>query len=643
MSDDASCDVEQKAQAVAAGQWLVHLCQKGGALGRELTPLEEKKFNEFFELYDDDETFKHYHIQAVHHSLSGKDYRLAQALLAKDKTKRLLQDDPFALQIAIKAVRIEPNCLHESVKESAPRLLDTVKLLIEHGAVVNSLDEDGNSALFYTCVLGYAELFKLLCESGADFSTTHQRRIPEQLRRLKGDDSEANDAAPDDVNLLQTTLDALISPQRITDFSWIGYPPGMNYDYHIWKLDLEATWGGIVLELMRKGLTCAPDDLGLVKLLHVSCNQGALDFVTPLLEFGASINVPDCRLIAETGREQGACNGTALHAAAANWQISTAQLLLQHGADTQTTSACRSYNASQDLTPVGLALTRVNGNDEDKICTALEFCEMMMQAKTSLDEKDYLKVLNFCAQRGRLDFLRQLLQRGVRPSNMPDTSSLDVVLLLLEHGVKIDPRDLQRKAVERSRLAILRWSVSQHGGLLPSDPEGWGAIIFRVARRRPLATEMLEFLTSEYPGPHVDSVLQIRRDGKSDSTLEKTNLLQIVLGVERVEAVKVALDAGADPRCPGLPEDALTAFQRMIRGSNMIVRPDDSLQIIRLLQDKMLYGTLWTPPSVTETRAKSEEVIDTQKRMWDARIERLVQSRSDWHKLHAPTRTFTII
>ncbi|KAK8070691.1 hypothetical protein PG997_010894 [Apiospora hydei] len=627
MSDDASCDVEQKTQAVAAGQWLVHLCQKGGALGRALTPLEEKKFNEFFELYDHDKTFKHYHIQAVHHSLSGKDYRLAQALLVKDKTKRLLQDDPFALQIAIKAVRIEPSCLHKSIKETAPRLLDTAKLLIEHGAVANSLDEDGNSALFYTCVLGYAELFKLLCESGADFSTTHQRRIPEQLRRLKGDDSEANGAAPDNVNLLQTTLDSLISPQRITDFSWIGYPPGMNYDYHIWKLDLEATWGGIVLELMRKGLTCAPDDLGLVKLLHVSCNQGALDFVTPLLEFGASINVPDCRLIAETGREQGACNGTALHSAAAKWQIPTAKLLLQHGADAHTTRACRSYSASWDLTPVGLALNAVNGKDEDKICKALEFCELMMQAETSLDGKDYLEVLNFCAQRSRLEFLRRLLQRGVRPPTMPDTSSLDVILLLLEHGVKIDPPGLQRKAMERNRLPILRWSVEKHGGLLSSDPEGWGAIVFRAAVRRPLATEMLKFLTSEYPGPHVDSVLQIRPDGKRDSTLEKTNLLQIVLGGEDVKTVKIALDAGADPRCPGLPEDTLTAFQRMIRTSNMTPRPDDSLQIIRLLQDKMLHGTLWTPPSVTETRAKSKEVIETQKRMWDARIERLVQSR----------------
>ncbi|KAK8023849.1 hypothetical protein PG993_011915 [Apiospora rasikravindrae] len=628
MSGDASCDVEQKTQAVAAGEWLVHLCQKGGALGRALTPLEEKKFNEFFELYVHEETFKHYHIQAVHHSLSGKDYSLAQTLLAKDDTKRLLLDDPSALQIAIKAVHIEPGCLHESIKETAPLLLDTVKLLIEHGAVANSLDEDGNSALFYTCVLGYAELFTLLCESGADVGTTHQRRTPEQLRRLNGHDSEANEA-PDGVNLLQVTLDALISPQKILDFTWIGYPPGMNYDYHMWKLDLETTWGGIVLELIRKGLTCTPDDLGLVKLLHVSFFQGALDFVTPLLEFGASINAPDRHLIDETGREQGACYETAIHAAAAKWQIPTAQRLLQHGADPRATSESRSYYGSEDFTPVGLALARVDGSDEEEICKALEFCEMMIQAEISLEEKDHLELLNFCAKRSRLDFLRQLLQRGVRPATMPDTSSLDVILLLLEHGVKIDPPSLQKKAMECNRLAILRWSVSQHGGLLPSDPEGWGAIIFRVAGRRPSARGMLKFLTSDYPGPHVDSVLQIHPDGKPDSASEKTNLLQIILGVEDVETVKIALDAGADPRCPGLPEDALTAFQRKIRTGNMTPYPDHSLQIIRLLQEKMLVGTCWIPPSVTETRAKSKETIDTQKRMWDERIERLVQSRCE--------------
>ncbi|KAK8102320.1 Heterokaryon incompatibility protein 6- OR allele [Apiospora sp. TS-2023a] len=122
----------------AAGEWLVHLCQKEGALGRALTPLENDKFNEFFELYGQHPEFKNHHVEAIHRSLTGKDYHLAQALLAKDDSKELLLDDPCALQIAIKAVGIQAWFLDRSVKESAPQLLDTVKLLMSHGAVMSA-------------------------------------------------------------------------------------------------------------------------------------------------------------------------------------------------------------------------------------------------------------------------------------------------------------------------------------------------------------------------------------------------------------------------------------------------------------------------------------------------------------------------
>ncbi|KAK8037566.1 heterokaryon incompatibility protein [Apiospora marii] len=644
---------EVKARAttpIAAGEWLVHLCQKEGAIGRVLTALENDKFNEFFEEYGQDPEFEKYHVEAIHRSLTGKDYRLAQALLAKDDPKTLLLDDACALQIAIKAVRIQPDCLDRSIKESAPELLDTVKLLMDHGAVANSLDENGNSALFYTCVLGYAELFTLLCESGADVRTTHRRRLPEQLRQSDGDKSEANEEMPENVNLLQVTLDALISPQKILDFTWIGYPPGMNYDHYQWKADLDATWGAIVLRLLQEGLLCASDDLGLIQLLHVSCYQGAVRYVTSLLGFGASIDAPSQQSIDECGRHHGRRYGTALHAASATLQITVARKLLQHGADPRASRPCGYSYSLQDLTPVGLALrAHVNGVDEKESGKELEFCEAIMQAEPSLDEQDYLKLIDFCAQRNNLEFIRQLLQRGIRPPQMPDTDNLDVIVLLLERGVEVDPARLQKKAVKRNRMDILRWSISHHGGQLPDDPEGWGSIMLQVTGRRPKAKGMLEFLISEYPGPHIDTVLSIQRKNLKVTTLnkekqkrekmasEKTNLLLLALEAEDPGFVKIVLDAGADPKCPGLPEDSLAAFQKIVQRNNNNL--DESLEIVRLLQEKLLGGTSWIPPTVAETRAKSKEIIDRKRGSWEARIERLARTR---HECLAPPRTDSV-
>ncbi|KAK8877583.1 heterokaryon incompatibility protein-domain-containing protein [Apiospora arundinis] len=340
----------------AAGKWLVHLCQKEGALGREFTPLEEEKFNEFFELYGHLEDFKHHHAQAVHYSLLGEDYRLVQRLLAKDDTHQVLQYDPFAIQAAIKPV---PPGSHRSLKRSfgtlAPKLdlVDLVKLLVHHGAVINSQDQEWNPPLFYACRLGNAYLFKFLYESGADVSVSIRRPNPIQRRTYSEADSEADSKTGDEtgneaqheVNLLQITLDAFMyivhtSPVRSCfhddPTGWDDeYDRRKEDEFYHWRLDLKATWGAIILDLVQNGLECALDDPGLIKLLHVSCYQGELDFVTVLLDFGASIDA------ASTSSYLKVQYGSALHAAASKWQVPVAQKLLQHGADPCILRPCR--------------------------------------------------------------------------------------------------------------------------------------------------------------------------------------------------------------------------------------------------------------------------------------------------------------
>ena len=60
---------------------------------------------------------------------------------------------------------------------------DCVKLLIEHNADVNTIDNDGRTALFYAMVYGQDEVQKLLSDNGASYDICDKDVVsPEQLR-----------------------------------------------------------------------------------------------------------------------------------------------------------------------------------------------------------------------------------------------------------------------------------------------------------------------------------------------------------------------------------------------------------------------------------------------------------------------------
>ncbi|KAF5672653.1 heterokaryon incompatibility het-6 [Fusarium circinatum] len=232
-----------------AGKWLVSLCSRKPSAERDqlLTNLEKIKFDEFFSLHGRSPAFKTYHVEAVRRCLAKElrvDYPMARALLEKDETGDLLVGERDLLQVAIKRAKIEPGYLGEDPKKSNPELLGMVKLLMAHGAAVNCFDDGGHSPLAYSCMLGYQELFRFLVEAGADISTVQPRRSPEQLAKIRKaarDGKTVEDEPKEQSNLLQITLDALISPQEIVDMTWVGWPPGVNFDIPLWDLDIRAT------------------------------------------------------------------------------------------------------------------------------------------------------------------------------------------------------------------------------------------------------------------------------------------------------------------------------------------------------------------------------------------------------------------
>ncbi|CZR49862.1 uncharacterized protein FPRO_16069 [Fusarium proliferatum ET1] len=618
-----------------AGKWLLSLCSRKPSAERDqlLTNLEKIKFDEFFSLHGRSPVFKTYHVEAVRRCLAKElrvDYPMARALLEKDEMGDFLVGERDLLQVAIKRAKIDPGYLGEDPKKSNPELLEMVKLLMAHGAAVNCFDDEGYSPLVYTGMLGYQELFRFLIEAGADISTVQQRRSPEQLAKIRKaaqDGETVEDEPKQQTNLLQITLDALISPQEIVDMTWVGWPPGVNFDIPLWDLDIEATWGGIIMYLLEEGLSCPKDDPGLVMMLHIACHKGALDVVKKLLAYGAAADVAGPRM-ADGGQGEGSTFGTAMHAAAAGRNIDIALTLMEHGES----ASCRRHcifnrgGTNKDMTPIEVAIAAdPYGSDENLV----DYLEAFMAQPSDLPDSDYQAVLKHCAQNNKLDAAARLLDRGIRLDEVPTwVSSVDMAKLLVSHGIKLDPAGLQERALKRGRLNLLRWCVGEYGAKLPDDPKSWGKMVTWLLSSGNMYLEQTRYLITEYPGPHIDMVLiSSRRLHRENLKAKKTSWLHTAITKHNLPIVKMLLEAGVNVTCPGLHADAPTLIRKGGRGSVRGV--EKWLEIVGMLEKKISGDEEWTMPSYAVVRKRIAQTVALERRAWDEKIESIVKSRQE--------------
>ncbi|KAI8167338.1 Heterokaryon incompatibility protein 6, OR allele [Colletotrichum sp. SAR 10_70] len=329
----------------------------------------------------------------------------------------------------------------------------------------------------------------------------------------------------------------------------------------MWALDLKDTWGGIILHLLQAGLSYTKDDPGLVMLLHIACHQGELEFVEKLLGFGVATNLAGPRMV-DGGQGEGDSFGSALHAAAATSQLPIAKLLMEHAESPRTRRRCVFGNRAtdKDKTPLEVAIASGRYGDAERLLT---FMEGLLAYAESLEDSDYQEMIAYCARRNQLDFAKRLLRRGIHPQTVPaDVGSLEMARLLISHGAVLDPAAMQKNALSRQQLELLRWCVGEYGPQLASDPESWGKTAVRLISSGHAYLDTIRYLVSEYPGPHVDWVFsaRLRRDEKDQPT--PTSWLHLAIVRDNIRAMRMLLEAGADPGCPGLELDASTAMRQ---------------------------------------------------------------------------------
>ena len=539
-------EASQETEGRRAGLVLVDLASKdSGHASRRLVDYERDLIDQSFARGIGFEEFHKHYLRALRTALKTLNLEVAKVLLSRNVTHELLNNESDILQLAIS--------LWDQVwlRNKQQPLYEIIGLLLAHGAGVDSLDERGNSALYWTCVNGLSEVFKLLMAFGADCTTLHDS-LPNT--DLEAPSSTSPTQTLPKVNLLRIALDARLRDESGRSIPWI------------WTENLETGWCYIIFQLMNTGLSYGAQDPSLVKVLHIACHQGNLAAVEYLLDSGV-----DATARAGRSDDRDYIYGSALHAALAGDQKDIAACLLEHGLDPKAKGLNTSLNKSlKEATPIQAAFEwSVMGSRQP-----LDACEHLINA--GVDREDCELVLTECVKRGHLEMAARLLQRGTRIPRMPISDSLDMVQLF-EGTCGMEPAELQRHAAGKGSLDLLKYLVSKYGKRLPVDDFGFMA--FDILRGNHMDT--LRYLVTEY-GFDVNGTFLLHAQAG-----HHINFLQRACQEHHTGAVKLLLEEGADPACPGLEDTAIEYMHKQESSYVFSVQrfATKILPIIRLLVD----------------------------------------------------------
>ncbi|KAJ4294216.1 actin- protein 3 [Kalmusia sp. IMI 367209] len=301
------------------------------------------------------------------------------------------------------------SCLHLAVKCNHHPI---TRLLLQHGIDVSSVDGFNQSPLFLASAQGHNDDVRLLLEKGADqIACLRNGASPLFMAARNGNLELAKMLLGDGIGLTQAFEDgSTLSPRQ------------------------------------QASIDAAKDDR-FTPLLTAACN-GHLEVVNLLLKHGASI-------AAETH-----AGDTALDLAILKGHLDVVQALLHAGADVST-------HEGEGWTPLYKAA--LHGQDDiaklllEKGAEVNVRCEAM---KCSCEEDKELEIdisvrttpLAAATSNGSVDIVRPLLKNGANPDGetkgckgepqlciAASINSIEIVRLLIEHGVALDLRSINKR------------------------------------------------------------------------------------------------------------------------------------------------------------------------------------------------------
>lgn len=572
--------------------------------GEEFKALFERCFREA----RGSDRFRSSHIQAARAAIKTGSIGHVRYILDKDPTRSILSDDADNICIAL--------CVQgpSHLKRTDP--VEMVDWLLQYGARINGIDDEGNTPIFNATLLGLPSTFKYLLDNDAGFATKH--KLPARGKRKFG--SKLSNYCAEHEDLPQPSVDLMEIALNAMDHS---------------DMQLERayeSWAPIILFFIDSRFDATFSENLFTDLINVASGIGDIEAVGKYLRHQAQVN----------GRSRN--HGFALSAVplapglkstTKSGHVGIVELLLLFGADPRVVCPDRRRNGRKGLRehtcPVGdgnytytewkTAIAAVCDEDskfepQPKSPKTLDACEMLFWKGVS--GPDQRRVLAEAALQGRIDIVERLCQSGVFVEHAPLTTSMTLLEFFQSQGFRFDWIALQKHAIRSCKVDALDWLVRHAGPCLQTDID-LGDLLTEMFYYNGVAPStdiiqlqkpMVLYLCTSY-APLDRAITELHA---------QVGRLMLSAAIHRPSHLETILLAGIESSCPAMKNVALSEMWKHSQ-------PDERLNLFAAVENRikalqLLYrcheGTLCAK---TQTPVADEDQLWLTPTMLEAKVD----------------------
>ncbi|KAK4506288.1 hypothetical protein PRZ48_000018 [Zasmidium cellare] len=451
-----------------------------------------------------------FHRQAVRIAVESGDIDLVRFLLEKDSRGSLLSDEPDILQLSLRS--------QDHYIIYSPDPIPLAKLLLQHGAQINGLDSEGNTALFYAAGFGLPATFTFLIDNGADIDLESyllaDNSDDPRSNHLR-DTSEASETERVALSLMQVALHAID---------------------HYWQLQDDVLtiykhWGPIIVFFIDARFSDhLPENL-FMKLTEAACSTGEYEAANKLLLHQSKWKDGVCAF-GDSALDASSLT-PALQAATGEGDVEMVKLLLRFGANPRLPRQPTVYSfTSGPGKPLWQAVNESHGLQRtiiETVCgtdiekcreppssAVLDACEILFWE--GICDTDKRLVLAEAALQGRVDIVGRLWATRVHLDQVPLTHSVPVLDFFYTKGATFNWAALQILAVQACKVDTIDWLVERAGPCVDDD-EAFILVLGKLSKYVPRHGEnslssdavtrrecMFAFLCTKYAPPHLVGV-----------------------------------------------------------------------------------------------------------------------------------------